>query len=59
MSEIYYYSKGLGYQHKYIKMVKMHKLVKILVNMTNFDKNTCEISVFSCQLVQTIHCFKI
>lgn len=45
--------------HIKLKILKKHDPVKMLANVVNVDQLTCEISVFSCQLLQILHGLKI
>lgn len=42
-----------------LKFKKKHDPVKMLANVVNVDQLTCEIPVFSCQLLQILHGLKI
>lgn len=42
-----------------LTLKKKHDPVKMLANVVNVDQLTCEISVFSCQLLQILHGLKI
>lgn len=70
-SKIFHLLKRRLVRHKYIVMVHdyqiilnklrwlKNQLVRILANTTIIDKHTCEICIFSWQLVQTLHGLKI
>lgn len=63
--QIFSFVKNIVMVHDYqiilnkLRWSKKHQLVRILANTTIIDKHTCEICVFSWQLVQALHGLKI